>query len=182
MIIGVAGTNGSGKGTVVDYLVSKGFTHYSVRAGLIEEIKKRGLPVDRGSMRDVANELRKTHEPAYLIALLYAEAVQQGKDAVIESVRNIGEAEFLQTHGARLVAVDAARTLRYERIVKRGSETDKVDFDTWVQEEEREWHNAAAHDMDVPAVMERADWRLDNSGTLAELHAQVDEALETLRR
>jgi dephospho-CoA kinase len=33
MIIGITGTDGAGKGAVVDYLVAqKGFTHYSGRA------------------------------------------------------------------------------------------------------------------------------------------------------
>ncbi len=37
-----------------------------------------------------------------------------------------------------MVAVDADRKLRYERITARGASTDHVDFDTWVMQEERE--------------------------------------------
>ena len=59
MVIGITGTDGSGKGTVVDYLVeNKGFTHYSARTFLVAEIEKRGLPMSRNQMRLMANEFR----------------------------------------------------------------------------------------------------------------------------
>jgi hypothetical protein len=44
---------------------------------LIEEIKKRNLPVDRDSMREVANDLRATYHPAYIVEQLYFQAEQQ---------------------------------------------------------------------------------------------------------
>jgi dephospho-CoA kinase len=181
MIIGVTGTNGAGKGTVVDHLVEKGFAHYSVREFLIEEIERRGMKVDRSAMRDVANDLRKTRDPAYVVETLYRRAEAAGGNAVIESIRAVKEAEFLREKGAYLFAVDADRHKRYERTVLRGSHTDNIDFDTWVHEEEREWHNEAAHDMNVPAVMKMADRIFHNDGGLEELHEQIDGALATLK-
>ena len=66
MIIGITGTNGAGKGTVVDYLVEKkGFTHYSVREALVEEIKKRGLEVNRMTMNEVATDLRRKYSAIF---------------------------------------------------------------------------------------------------------------------
>ena len=181
MIIGVTGTNGAGKGSLVEYLVKeKGFTHYWVRDFLIAEITRRGLEVHRGSMREVANDLREKHGPSYVVEQLYAQAVKDGGDAAIESVRVIGEANFLKQHGALLIAVDADRHLRYERVVQRGSHTDKVDFDTWVMEEEREWHNEAAHDMNVPGVMKMADYTIQNDGTPEELYTKIDAMLATI--
>ncbi len=177
MIIGITGTNGSGKGTVVDYLKTKGFAHYSARGFIVSEIERRGLPVDRSTMNQTANDLRLKHSPSYIIEELYKQAEAADGDAIIESVRALGEAEFLRAHGAKLVAVDADRKLRYERSVARGSHTDHVDFDTWVTQEEREWHNEAAHDMDVPGVMALADFTIENNGTVEELRAQVDAAL-----
>ncbi len=182
MIIGVTGTNGAGKGTVVDYLVQKGFKHYSVRDFLTGEIKKRGISVDRSSMREVANNLRLAHGPAYVIERLFEQAVAIGGDAVIESVRVLGEVEFLKAQGALLFAVDAERAIRYDRTVRRGSATDKIDFDTWVAQEEREWHNTEAFDMNVPAVMAAADFTLTNNGTLDELHAQIDDVLKEITK
>lgn len=180
MIIGVTGTNGAGKGTVVDYLVTKGFTHYSVRQFLIEEIERRGMEVNRSSMREVANDLRASKEPEYIVELLFKQAQEKGGNAVIESIRAIREAEFIKKNGGALFAVDADRHIRYERVVLRGSHTDKVDFNTWVMEEEREWHNEAAHDMNIPGVMKLADHVFHNDGTLEDLHKQIDAALAAI--
>jgi dephospho-CoA kinase len=175
MIIGITGTNGAGKGTVVDYLVEKkGFAHYSAREFLLQEIRRRGMPENRSSLRDVANDLRKDHGPAYVIQKLYEEAEKVGANAIIESVRTIGEAEFLESVGAKLLAVDAERKTRYERIVKRAQVTDAVTFEEFCIQEDREMNSTEPWDMNVFGVMKICDFRLENNGTLEELHAQID--------
>ncbi len=180
MIIGITGTIGAGKGTAVEYLMqTKGFAHYSVRDFLMEEIDRQGLPRDRDSMREVGNALRLTHSPSYLMEVAHAKALADGGDALIESVRAIKEAEFLKANGAFLLAVDADRKVRYERIHARGSSTDHVDFDTWVAQEEQELASTDPNEMNVIGVMQMADARIENDGTLEELHRKVDAALAT---
>ncbi|MBU1292596.1 AAA family ATPase [Patescibacteria group bacterium] len=182
MIIGVTGTIGAGKGTLVDYLVEKrGFAHYSVRAFLVEEIEKRGMVPDRSAMRSVANELRAEHGPAYIIESLYTRAVEVGGDALIESIRAIGEAEFLKEKGAKILAVDADRKIRYDRICERGASTDHVDFDTWVMQEERELASVEPWDMNVLGVMAMADVRIENDGAIENFEAMIDGALDALQ-
>ena len=182
MIIGITGTNGSGKGTVVDYLVTrKGFTHYAARDFLTAEVKRRGLEVDRSSMRTVANELRETYEPSYVIKRLYEKALNdQCTKIVIESVRNIGEAEFLKSQGALLIAVDAPQQVRFERVQTRRSTTDQVDFNTFVEHEEREMHPVGPHDMDIRGVMALSHATIQNGGTLDELHIQIEDVLNRI--
>src|ERR1700719_609147 len=98
MIIGITGTNGAGKGTVVDYLVKqKGFTHYSARDIWNEEIVKRGLPPGRDSMVIVANDLRAIHGPQFFAQRAAAKTREHGGDAVIESIRSVGEAEHIKS-------------------------------------------------------------------------------------
>ncbi len=177
MIIGVTGTNGAGKGTVVDYLVAKGFAHFSVREFLIEEIKRRGLELDR--MRDVANDLRATHERNISSSFFSSARLKRAKRCHRIYPRH-PRSGVPQEEWAQLFAVDANRHIRYERVVLRASHTDNVDFDTWVMEEEREWHNEAAHDMNVPGVMKLADHTFHNDGSLEDLHAQIDQALVNL--
>ncbi|HEY0010896.1 MAG TPA: AAA family ATPase [Candidatus Paceibacterota bacterium] len=177
MIIGITGTNGAGKGTVVEYLEEKGFKHYSARAFIVEEIERRGLTVNRDSMNAMGNELRAQHTPSYVIEQLFMRAQAEGGNAVLESVRAVSEAEFLKSHGARLFFVDADPQVRYERARKRGSATDQVDFKTFMYEEERELRSDDPTKHSVLGVAERADYRLTNDGTLEDLHAQIEQVL-----
>ena len=75
IIIGITGTLGAGKGTIVEFLLDKkGFSHFSVRAFITEEIIRRGLPVNRDSMVQVANDLRAKHTPSYIVEQLFDQA------------------------------------------------------------------------------------------------------------
>jgi dephospho-CoA kinase len=175
MIIGITGTNGAGKGTVVEYLVQKkGFSHFSARDFLVEEIRKRGMPENRSSTREVGGDLRKKFGPSYIAEQLYTQALEKGGDAILESIRTIGETEFLKSKGAFIGAVDADRKIRYERVEKRGSITDHLSFEDFCIQEDREMSSTEKWDMNVFCVMDMADFKLVNNGTLEELHAQID--------
>lgn len=176
MIIGITGTLGAGKGTVVEYLKQKGFTHHSVRDFLVEEMKRRGLEKNRDNMLATANDLRATHGPGYIAEQLVARAAQDG-DAVIESIRSVGEAEHLKKSGALLWAVDADLEKRYERIAKRHSDTDHVSFDEFKADELAEFANTDPSKPNLRALIARADAVFQNNGTPEELYTQVEAAL-----
>jgi len=84
MILGITGTDGAGKGTVVDYLVKeKGFALYHARTLLIEEIEKRGLPIDRKHMRLVANDLRAQYGNDYIVRFFLERATKTGDKKIV---------------------------------------------------------------------------------------------------
>ena len=178
MIIGITGTLGAGKGTVVEYLVrTRGFKHFSVRDLLNAEIDKRGLEHNRDTMLAVANDLRATKGPGYIAEQLAAQAKEYGGDAVIESIRSLGEANHLKQQGALLWAVDADVNTRYARITKRQSETDKVSFEKFKQDEADEFANTDMNKPNIKAVMGMSDTVLYNDTTPEELYVQVEAAL-----
>ncbi len=181
MLIGITGTNGAGKGAVVEYLVAvKGYSRYSARTIILDEIRARHLPETKSNMRVVANELRREHGAAYVIEQLYALA-KDDTNAVIESVRTIGEAEFLKEKGARIIAVDADRRKRYERVAnKEDGEVAHISFEDFCTIEDREMASSEPWDMNVFGVMQLADARIVNDGTLTELHDLVTQVLTTL--
>ncbi|MCX6747319.1 MAG: AAA family ATPase [Candidatus Pacearchaeota archaeon] len=176
MIIGITGTLGAGKGTVVGYLLEKGFKHLSVSKFLTGEIKKRGIEVNRNSMVRVANELRKKNSPSYLAEKLYEESLKQKGDYVLESLRNAGEIEFLRRRGNfHLISVDANPETRYKRISKRKSEKDRVTYEEFLRNEEREMNPVNYYEIDLSGCMRMADFHIENNGKISGLTKKVEE-------
>lgn len=180
--IGITGTLGAGKGTIVEYLVSKkGFVHYSVRAFITEEIVRRNMEVNRDTMTLVGNELRAQHSPSWIVEQLYAQASASGCNCIIESVRTPGEVKALRGKPSFfLFAVDADPRVRYDRAVRRGSETDHVSFNTFIANEQREMTNDDPNKQNLAVCISEADFRFDNSGTIEDLHKQVEAVLQKI--
>jgi dephospho-CoA kinase len=180
IIIGITGTLGAGKGTLVEYLTGKkGFEHFSVRAYLLEEIGRRGLPGNRDSMFNVANELRALHGSSYVTDQLYNIAVRSGKNCVIESIRTPGEIDSLRKKSSFfLIAVDADPHLRYERIHERKSETDHVSYETFMEDEERELNTTDPNKQNLKKCLAMADAVVTNNSTKEDLFRQLEKVLE----
>jgi dephospho-CoA kinase len=182
IIIGITGTIGAGKGTIVEYLVNnKGYSHFSVRGFISEEIKERGLDVNRDNMVVVANDLREKNNPAYIIEQLFEQAKTSGNNCVIESLRTVGEVESLKSKGNFfLFAVDANPEIRYERIKLRMSETDNISFDTFVENEQREMDSDDPNKQNLSACMKIADFIFINNGTVEELYQKIQRVLNEI--
>jgi len=180
MIIGITGTLGSGKGTVVDYLIRHGFTHYSVREFLEEEIKNRGLVINRDSMVMIANDLREKYGVSYIVDQLYDRAKANGGNAVIESIRCIGEVESLRRLGDFiLIGIDADVELRYTRISERKGSTDLISFDRFVRDEQREMNNKDPTRGNISACLEMADHIFKNNWSVEELYQKIENYLNS---
>ncbi len=181
MIIGITGTNSAGKGTIVDYLIKKGFKHYSVRDFLIEKIEERGLPINRENMRLIANQLREVYSSSYIIEELYKKAKIAGGDCIIESIRTLGEVAFLKEKpDSYLISVDADIEKRYERAIARKSETDKISFEEFKKQEEKEMFSRDNSHQNLSKCMELADFKVINNGTIEELEQKVQEILNKI--
>jgi dephospho-CoA kinase len=185
MILGITGTNGAGKGAVVDYLVEKkGFAHYSLRALILEEIERRGLEPNRTNMGIVGTDLRRTHGPAYFTHTCIERARSGGhNNIIIESIRSVSEADEIHDNNGFIVAVDAPRQLRYERITSRASATDGISFEQFCVEEDRELISKDPDDpaeMNMQEVMRMADYTLVNDGTFDELATKIEAMLAEL--
>ena len=181
MLLGITGTNGSGKGSVVDYLVKqKDFFYFSNSGYLAKELERRGIEKNRPNLRAIGNEFREKFGSGYLAKQAIDLARQAGvNDVVIEAIRSVGEANIIKNAGGKILVVDADREERYRRIQKRKSAKDLIDFETFIEQEEKEWYGSEGeHDMNMKAVMMMADHTIQNNGTLEELHQKIEEFLK----
>ena len=167
----------------MDYLVKeKGFVHLSAREFITQEINRRGLPVNRDSMVLVANDLRANHSPSYIAEELHKQAIASGKNCIIESLRTVGEIDSLRAKGNfHLFAVDADQKIRYDRAFSRASETDNVNFMTFVENEEREMTSTDPNKQNLSACIKLADFVIENNGTVDDLNIKIEAILEKIQ-
>ena len=139
------------------------------------------MELNRDTFVVVANDLRATHTSSYIIDQLYLQAEEKGENAIIESIRTPGEVESLrQREHFLLFGVDADPKIRYERIVERASETDKVSYETFIANEEREMSSSDPNHQNVGRCMQMADYVFVNDGDFDDLYQQVEEVMSTL--
>jgi len=179
-IIGITGTIGAGKGTIVSYLVNHyGYLHYSVRDYLIEKARAQNLPLNRDIYVKIANELRDMHSPSFIIDELYKEAAKNGKNAIIESIRTPGEIASLRAKESfSLWAVDADPKIRYERIVARQSETDAISYDVFLANEQREMNSEDPTKQNLAACIKQADVLFLNNEDIETLFRRIENYLK----
>jgi dephospho-CoA kinase len=183
IIIGITGTSGAGKGTVVKYLQEKfGLIHFSAREFIIKKVLENGLPVNRDTIRQTANGLRENHSPEYIIEQLLKAAMATQKSSIIESVRNLGEVAYLRSQDVPfyLFSVDALPEVRYERVRQRQSETDFVSLKKFLEQEKLELSSSDLNHQNLLGCMAASDYKFDNSGSIEDLQKQIDEVMEKI--
>lgn len=182
IIIGITGTIGAGKGTIVEYLITHyNFTHFSVRQYLIDEALKRNMPLNRDTYVTIANDLRSSHSPSFIIDELYKQAKELKVNAIIESIRTPGEIESLRkTDHFILFAIDAQPQTRYQRISERKSETDAISFETFMQNEQREMTSNDPNKQNLSYCIQQADYKFLNEGSREDLYINIDKVMQKI--
>lgn len=189
-IIGLAGTNGSGKDTVGAILAkSHGYIFISVTDLLRDELRRRGLPVERQNLRDLSAEWRRLSGLGVLVdkaVEAYKATGSQYKGVVMASLRNPGEADRVHELGGTLIWIDADPRIRYRRVTAnahsrgRAAEDDKT-YEEFLAEEAAEMHRPEGADeatLSGAAVKAKADLYLDNNGgDLAKLAEDIRAVL-----
>ena len=187
-IIGVAGTNGSGKDAVGLTLADRhSYLFVSVTDLLRAELNRRGLEVNRENMRGLSSEWRRQYGYGVLIDRAvdeYKRLQDKYVGVVIASLRNPYEADRIHELGGLVIWLDADPRTRYERIqanaeARARSGEDSKTFEEFLAEEEAEMHSSGdAATLDMQAVKVRSDIFLENDGTnLAEFQDFITEQL-----
>ena len=183
-IVGIAGTNGSGKDTVGLMLAERhNWLMVSVSDFLREEARRRNLPIEREHLRNISAEWRRKHGHGVLTeraAELFKEKAGEHEGLAVIPMRHPGEAEKVKELGGVVVWVDADPKIRYRRVTSRGrSSEDKKTYEQFLAEEEAEMHHGGDEaTLSMSKVKEMADIFLSNNGDYIE--AFKDEAEKAL--
>lgn len=180
MIIGLTGRNAAGKGEVAAFLKSKGFSFYSLSDVIREEVARRGLPVTRDNLIATGRELRARFGTGHLAEKIL-ERLEPGQNYVVDSIRHPDEVAVLRKAPEfYLIAVQASPEIRFERIQKRGRESDPTTFEAFQELERKEETSLQAEGQNLSATEALADHVVVNNGGLEQLHAQLNELIPKL--
>lgn len=175
-IIGLTGTNAAGKGEAADYLVTKGYTYFSLSDIIRDVLREQGEEITRDNLIKTGNALREK-SGADILAKKVMQKIKGISLAVIDSIRNPKEIEYLkkQPHFI-LLAINAPLKTRFLRAQARGRNESAASFQAFAAKEKEEMtHNAKAQQL--LNCMALADFTIQNDGTLAEFHKKLEEVL-----
>jgi dephospho-CoA kinase len=176
-IIGLCGQPASGKDTVADFFVARGFAHISLGDTLREEMRKQGLPVDRARMSVFAAEAKSSRGMAYLAKLA---AGKVSANAIISGIRGTAEVEFFRRRFGpdfMLLVVDAPLETRYARARQRNRPGDNISFEEFRRIEDHE-RAAVSGAQEVDKVIALADLTIDNGGSKEALMARLEHLMQ----
>lgn len=169
-VIGIAGTNGSGKDTLALLREQlQGSMTLSFSDMLRKEATKRGLDHSRQNLGAISTEWNVKYGPDVLYdkVMEHYQRERDGKGGLsIVSVRRVAEAETIKQGGGLIVWVDADQKTRYQRVQKsRGRADDMVSFEEFQRIEDAELYNksGAKGAMDAAGIAEMADVKIENN-------------------
>lgn len=174
---------GSGKEILKD-IISKKVPNYSVSLSSVIKTMGKRKEFSRTDLQDLGDELRKKYGN-HILAKLAIEYLQRNRPLIIvDGIRNLGEAEYLRkTFGEnfKLIAIDAPAQIRFERISARKRSGDPETFEQFLEMEKRDrGEEQPSYGQQVQKCMDIADFKIDNSGTIAELEKRIDGILSEI--
>jgi len=171
-VICVTGMPGCGKEEFIK--VCSDHRYQIARMGDVvrEEARRRGLPFNDPSVGGMADKERKVHGPD-IWARRTLPLVRSSK-CVIDGLRSHAELKVFRDgfgDSLRLVAITSSPGTRFRRLVARGREDDILSRDEFDRREKREtaWG--------LGALIESADVRVENEGTLEEFRMSIEDFL-----
>ena len=180
MIIGLSGKNCSGKDTVANYLVSKGFISLSLSDAIRDDLKLQGKPLTRENLIAQGNFIRKKFGENELAKRIMRK-IDRSKNYVIVSIRNPNEAfELASYSNFYLVDVSSDQNMRFERMKSRLRESDPITFEKFCELEAQESSNPDPASQQLDKVSKLANFSIENNSSLNDLHSKIDSLLNLI--
>jgi len=179
-IIGLVGNLASGKGTAARYLAERhGAVIVRYSDSLREALGTFDLPVTRENMQDLSTLLRH-HFGENVLAKAVARRARLAGEAlvVVDGVRRLTDIEGLsELPGFSLVALTVDQQVRYQRCVTRNENDGDADMSL----EKFKERDVAEAEVQIPQVMAKARFTINNSGTIEDLYRKIDDVVEVIQ-
>jgi dephospho-CoA kinase len=182
-VVGICGTNGSGKGLVSEILKKLiGSIPVSAREMILSLAKEEGFEINNRDDTKAYNDKRHKEGKSLGKDFIRMYNVPENKDKVItfESIRRPKEIELFRKVLGKdfiLVSVDAPIETRYSRVTDRKSVTDLVDFEKFKEQEIAESIGTLDYEMNIVKCMGLADVKLVNDGSMEEFEQIIKAKL-----
>ena len=180
IVLAFTGKLASGKDTATEYFVKKySAGHVKFSHSLRDTLDRLGLGQSREHMQELSRILRVQFGQDLLSKVVVKDVHNSPKPLVIvDGVRRPFDIQYLkEIPNFNLIAIEAPAELRFERMKKRGENTDDR-TKTWEQFLKDEQAEA---DQLIPEIMKQADYTVDNSGSVEELHRRLEDIYQTIR-
>lgn len=177
IIFGLAGEAASGKGTVSKYLQEK----YGARAYRFSDFLRSTLDVwhletNRENLAKLSLIMRQGFGEDVFSRALAKEISKSGSEVfVFDGIRRISDIDYLKDmEGFKFVYVETSLEKRYERIIKRGENSDETEktFEEFKKDHELET------EVGIKELKNNADIVIENNGTLEDLQKKIDELVK----
>jgi dephospho-CoA kinase len=173
-LVGLTGTNASGKGEAAAFFVAHGFAYFSQSDVIREELLRKGLEPTRDNLIREGNGLRQRFGPDILARRVLDKVTG---DSIIDSIRNPSEIEYWRgQENFVLLAIDAPVEVRFQRAVSRGRDESAGSLEEFQAKENQE-KTLDRKAQQLETCMQMADFTILNDGTLKEFHNKLEAFL-----
>jgi len=177
LILGFVGPLASGKEVSKKYLEKRyGASSYRFSTPLRDILDRLYLPISRKNMQNLSLDLRNRFGGEVLAKVIAEDAKNDSNEIiVIDGVRRLDDIVHLQNlPGFFLISIDAEQKMRYKRMLARNENAGDKDksFNDFLADSQRE------AELEIPSIMAKAEYRLNNNGSFEELYQQIDKIIE----
>ena len=168
---------GGGKGTVAKHIEQEHNGGVHRFSAILRDILDRiYLEQSRDNLQKLSTLLRKNFGEDLLSKSVYKDAQKDEHEiVVVDGVRRMDDMELLRKlPNFKLIYVDSDIKVRYERIIKRGENSD----DAKKSFEEFKKINEDESESQIQDLRNYSDYVIDNNGTFIELYQQVENILK----
>jgi dephospho-CoA kinase len=178
LILGVVGEKLAGKDTVAKYIQQKTGAFHIKFSNLLDEILTiLDMPISRRNEIDLGLGLRDIFGPEVLYKALKKRVLETDKDiAIVNGIRMDEQEKVIKELGAKIIYVTAPVEIRFERYKQRQEKTDDavMNFEQFKEQENE------LTEVGIPELGKRADFKIENTGSLKELYTKVDDIIDKI--